>query len=92
MEEIKFSTSFQKITATQSSLSGLKDKVKCTSNYKALHTKQIPIIHFKEKNVIETALFQDILEWYHVNIIHPGKIVPTKLSPLSSSQTRWKRK
>jgi hypothetical protein len=73
MEEIIFPASVQKITASQKSLSGLKDKVNSTNHYKSILTEGIPIIHRKGKIVVDTALFQEILEWYHINLNHPGQ-------------------
>jgi hypothetical protein len=71
MEEIIFPASVQNINASQSSLSGLKDKVNSTSHYKSMLTEEIPIIHRKGKIVVDTALFKEIFEWYYINLNHP---------------------
>jgi hypothetical protein len=49
MEEITFPASFQNITASQASLSALKDKFNSTSHYKAKYTEEILIIYCKGK-------------------------------------------
>jgi hypothetical protein len=73
MEEVTFPASLHKITASQTSLFGLKDKVKSTRHYKAFHTEGIPIIHRKGKIVVDSFFFQEMFKCYCINLNHPGQ-------------------
>ena len=73
LDELAFPASLQNIATSQASVSGLQNKVKTSNHYTTIHTEGVPIIHRKGKIVIGTTLFQEILEWYHINLNHPGQ-------------------
>jgi Integrase zinc binding domain len=73
MEEISFPATNDKIIISQNSIPGLKDKITSTKHYNIIHIDGIPIIYWKGKIVVGSDLFQEILDWYHVNLNHPGQ-------------------
>jgi Integrase zinc binding domain len=73
MEEISFPATNDKIIISQNSIPGLKDKITSTKHYNIIHIDGTPIIYRKREIVVGSDLFQEILDWYHVNLNHPGQ-------------------
>ena len=72
LDDNDFPATTQKIHASQKTIINLKSKLN-SKNYELKKMDGIPLVFKNNKIVIGGELFREILEWYHLNLNHPGQ-------------------
>jgi hypothetical protein len=73
MDEANFPISPQAIQNSQNQILDLRGKLTTSRHYSTVESDGLPIYYRKGKIILGPDLFQEVLEWYHSNLNHPGQ-------------------
>jgi Integrase zinc binding domain len=78
-EEVHFPATIDRGKISQEPIPGLLQKIKSPEHYKLVEMEGTNIFHREGTIILCPDVFQEVLDWFHTNLNHPGQYFTYKI-------------